>query len=113
MQGLLSIHQRVGADGVSKAARAPFHFIHQERQIVELALKIYNMHLRTNICKSVFFFVYINIVIRTASLLPGGQGSGFPAGVAEWWLQNSEPPAHGSAALRRRCRASPQSSVEC
>lgn len=38
VQGLLSVHQRVGTDGVDQAAGAPFHLVHQEGQIVELAL---------------------------------------------------------------------------
>lgn len=39
VQSLLSVHQRVGTDDVDEAAGASFHFVHQERQIVELVLK--------------------------------------------------------------------------
>lgn len=48
VQGL-RVHQRVGTGGVAEAAGAPFHLVHQEGQIVELALSKYKMHLRPNI----------------------------------------------------------------
>lgn len=38
VEGLLSVHQRVGTDGVGEAAGALLHLVHQQGQIVQLAL---------------------------------------------------------------------------
>lgn len=49
----------------------------------------------------------MDLIVRPR--VPGGLGSGFPVGAAGWWPQNSEPPAHGNAAPKRHCLASPDS----